>query len=64
MVTSKFVRMQNLQCVVQRVSEEVDDAGQHVRLGQVEERVQNIDSVLVKHQEAVWVFLTDILTEI
>ena len=46
--------------VVAGLGEEVDDAGEHVRLGQVEERVEHVDALLVQLDELVRVVLVDL----
>jgi len=52
-----------LHFVFRRRGKEVDDASEHVGLGQVEERVQDVDSAVVQQQEPVGILLANFLSE-
>ena len=52
-----------LHFVFRRRGKEVDDAGEHVGLGQVEERVQDVDPAVVQQQEPVGILLANFLSE-
>ena len=52
-----------LHFVFRRRGKEVDDAGEHVGLRQVEERVQDVDPAVVQQQEPVGILLANFLPE-
>ena len=52
-----------LRRVFRRAREEVYNAGQHVRLGQVEERVEHVDAAVIQKHEPVGILLADVLSK-